>query len=91
MVDDLRKYFLARDAFARDKNGQVGRCHLTGYIDSPVEQRRISYDPKPLFDGLYIHGFYTDSPKQQGCFLTNCKINQNPGILQGQALNKFTV
>lgn len=79
MMNDLREDLLACAAFTCDEDSQIGGGHLTRYINSPVEQRGMTYDPKPLFDGLYLHCLRTIAPVLPGLFV-DCKINQNTVI-----------
>jgi hypothetical protein len=54
-MNNLWKYLLAGTTLPSNQYTQVGGGHLHGYINSPVQTREGPYDPKSLFDLLYIH------------------------------------
>ena len=54
-VDDFGEEFLPGTAFAQDQDAQVRVGNLGGYVDGPVEQRRIADDAETLLYALDIH------------------------------------
>ena len=49
-MNDPRKDFLAHAAFATDKDGEVYRSHLDGYVDASVQPFVVAYYAVALFD-----------------------------------------
>src|SRR5690606_79929 len=69
---NLRKNFFSTSALAGNQYRDIRGGHLFGHIDRPVEQGRISDDPKSIFYILYIHfsivyaGTLINNPTDQG-------------------------
>ena len=50
VMNDLWENFLSNTTFTIDQNGNVGSCYLSGYINRPIEKRRVTNNSKPLFN-----------------------------------------
>ena len=54
LMDDLREILLTHTTFSRDEHRQIGRSHLQGDINGPIQTGMITDDAKTLFDELYV-------------------------------------